>query len=32
MDTSVGRLYPADDGSSRPLWLVAPVLEFEIDF
>jgi hypothetical protein len=32
METSVGRKFPADDGNSRWLWIVAPVIEGEVDF
>lgn len=32
MDTSVGRLNPADDGEDRWLWLIAPVAEVELTF
>jgi hypothetical protein len=32
MDTDTGRLNPANDGQSRWLWVLAPVLELEFDF
>jgi hypothetical protein len=32
MDTDVTRKDPANDGDSRWLWIIAPVLEAEIDF
>jgi hypothetical protein len=32
MDTSVTRRSPANDGQSRWLWLIAPVVEVELDF
>ncbi len=32
MDTDVTRKLPADDGQSRWLWVLAPVIELEIDF
>lgn len=32
MDTVLTRRNPADDGQSRMLWLLAPVLELEVDF
>lgn len=32
MDTTVGRLNPADDGVSRWLFVIAPVLELELNF
>lgn len=32
LDTDVTREFPADDGQSRWLWILAPVIELEIDF
>jgi hypothetical protein len=32
MDTVTGRLDPANDTSSRLLWLIAPTLGFDLDF
>jgi hypothetical protein len=32
IDTSVGRKFPADDGDSRWLWIIAPVIEGEVNF
>ena len=32
MDTKVTRKFPADDGKSRLLWIIAPVLEIEASF
>ena len=31
-DIAAGRFNPADDGEGRSLWLVAPVIEAQIDF
>jgi hypothetical protein len=32
MDTDAARFSPADDGESRWLWVIAPVVELEFAF